>query len=94
MEETTYYAHSAEDLPEKHWHKLSEHLEAAGALAAQYAGDFGSEEWGRLAGLWHDMGKYQPAFQARLRGEPVAVDHAAFGAVHAFQPDPKSLRET
>lgn len=28
---------------------------------------FGAGEWGRLAGLWHDLGKYRPGFQAYIR---------------------------
>lgn len=33
-----------------------------------------------LAGLLHDLGKYDPAFDARLRGEAVRVDHSTAGA--------------
>lgn len=36
--------------------------------------------WGRLLGLVHDLGKFSPEFQARLRGERESVDHSTAGA--------------
>ncbi len=33
-------------------HSLREHLEGTARLAAEFAGEFGCGEWGRLAGLW------------------------------------------
>jgi CRISPR-associated endonuclease/helicase Cas3 len=30
---------------------------------------FGAGDWGYLAGLWHDVGKYSDAFQAKLMVE-------------------------
>ncbi len=53
----------------------------------RFAAAFGSGEWGRLAGLWHDLGKYQPEFQRRLRGESVAVEHSGMGAALAADKD-------
>ena len=47
-------------------HALDEHLRAVGALAAELAKHFGAE-WARLAGNWHDLGKYRPGFQKYLR---------------------------
>ena len=47
-------------------HDLSAHLRAVAALAAQCADSYGAE-WARLAGLWHDLGKYRPGFQRYLR---------------------------
>lgn len=34
-----------------------------------------------VAGLFHDLGKYDPAFQRRLEGVDVRVDHSTVGAV-------------
>jgi CRISPR-associated endonuclease/helicase Cas3 len=71
-----------------HWQPLDEHLAAVAAQAAEFAGAFGVAEWARLAGMWHDLGKYHPHFQAMLRevaqGERKRrVDHATAGAIHA-----------
>jgi len=38
-------------------HPLSEHLRKTAELASQFAGEFGASGWGRLAGIWHDLGK-------------------------------------
>lgn len=55
-------------------HELEEHLRAAGDLAGEFASSFGHSDWGRLAGLWHDLGKYSSAFQSYIasRGEDEA----------------------
>lgn len=44
-------------------HHLEEHLRAVGDFAGEFASSFGHPDWGQLAGLWHDLGKYSPAFQ-------------------------------
>lgn len=38
-------------------HLLQDHLSGTADLAARFAAEFGCGEWGRLAGLWHDVGK-------------------------------------
>ena len=48
-------------------HLLHEHLLEVARRAADNAAPFGSQDWARLAGLWHDLGKYRPAFQRYLR---------------------------
>jgi CRISPR-associated endonuclease/helicase Cas3 len=53
-----FYAHSIQGKPVDEWHRLEEHLKGTAELAASFAAEFGSIEWGRLAGLWHDLGKY------------------------------------
>jgi CRISPR-associated endonuclease/helicase Cas3 len=75
-------------LSDDQWQPLDEHLAAVAAQAADFAGAFGVAEWGRLAGMWHDLGKYNPDFQAMLRevaqGEPKRrIDHSTAGAIHA-----------
>ena len=63
-------------------------------LACENGAKFGAGELARLAGLWHDIGKFNPAFQEYLiRCERVAragkappgkgVPHAVYGAVFA-----------
>jgi CRISPR-associated endonuclease/helicase Cas3 len=69
-------------------HPLGEHLRAVALLASQFAAPFGSSDWAELAGLWHDLGKYQPDFQRRLRGEKVSVEHSGAGAAYAMSLHP------
>jgi len=76
-------------------HLLEDHLRAVGARAAEFAEAFGSAEWGRAAGVWHDLGKYRTAFQDMLRqaqdedahvereGTSARVDHSSPGAIYA-----------
>jgi len=80
-----YYAHSVADHPEMEWELLARHL----ADVAEGAGDrgrrFGAEALAELAGRLHDLGKYSPDFQARLRGSGKSADHSTAGAVWAVQ---------
>jgi CRISPR-associated endonuclease/helicase Cas3 len=75
-------------------HTLGDHLWGTAELAGELAAVFGFREWGRLAGLWHDIGKYGHAFQKKLRaaggGEAhlearARVDHSTAGALHAIE---------
>ena len=90
-------AHAAKDASGA-WrspHDLADHLVGVATLAACHARSFGAEDWAHLAGLWHDLGKYRPAFQSYIRnasGYEVEnahiegtgrVDHSTAGAVHA-----------
>lgn len=78
--------------------ELGEHLGNVSDLAATFAAGFGAQEWARLAGRWHDLGKFQPAFQSYILcasgyaegtevvvAEPQRVDHSTPGAIHAFK---------
>lgn len=83
-----FYAHSLEDDPDPtHWQELESHLQGVAEKAAQFAGAFGSREWGYLAGLWHDLGKYQQAFQDYLikGGKRGSVHHSPVGAWYALK---------
>lgn len=91
-----YYAHTHET---RDWEPLEEHLRLVAQGddqgfpgAAGFARAFGAEEWGRLAGWWHDLGKYSEAFQRYLaasqgdshQGEVQGrVNHSSAGAIHA-----------
>ena len=76
-------------------HDLAEHLQQVGAGAAANAAAFGAADWARLAGLWHDLGKYRPGFQqyirdcadAHIEGRVPSKDktHSAAGALHALE---------
>lgn len=84
-----YYAHTAKD---REWEPLPAHLENTAARAEAFASWFDSGPLARVAGLWHDLGKYSEAFQryleistrtgddlhrSELRG---TVDHSTAGA--------------
>jgi CRISPR-associated endonuclease/helicase Cas3 len=91
-------AHAAKD-GHGNWrtpHYLQNHLAGVAAIASCHARAFGAQDWAHLAGLWHDLGKYRPAFQAYIRkasgfeaenahieGVGSRVDHSTAGAVHA-----------
>jgi CRISPR-associated endonuclease/helicase Cas3 len=101
-----HYAHT---LPppktQADWEPLYDHLRRVAegdseALtgAARFAEPFGGQEWARLLGWWHDLGKYSEAFQDYLsaNGTPSTgddghsaavgggrVDHSTAGAQHA-----------
>jgi CRISPR-associated endonuclease/helicase Cas3 len=86
-----FFAHTRAGQPVETWQPLRDHLEGVAELAEQRASSFDAGAWGRLAGLWHDLGKYSAAFQTYLRsaGDPHEgeesgrVDHATAGAQHA-----------
>ncbi len=88
-----FYAHSLEGKPPEEWHRLEDHLKGTAKLAAEFAAEFGCEEWGYLAGLWHDLGKYSEDFQRMLLASADAhietkkgkVDHSTAGAIHATE---------
>jgi CRISPR-associated endonuclease/helicase Cas3 len=84
-----FIAHVAED---GRVHGLEEHLLGTAELAEGFAAEFGSGDWGRLAGLWHDLGKYSEEFQRYIRAvnnPEVHVgknggDHSTAGALLAL----------
>jgi CRISPR-associated endonuclease/helicase Cas3 len=45
---------------------LTEHLQQVAERSAEFAAAFGSADLGRLAGLWHDLGKNAPDWQQFL----------------------------
>lgn len=90
MGKPTFYARSSSsDQATPTWQPLPNHLGNAADLAGCFAGAFGSSDWGQLAGLWHDIGKYREAFQRKLRGEALSVEHSGAGAVLARERDEK-----
>ena len=81
-----YYAHTATradgtpDPDESRWQPLAEHLQNVADLAARFADPFGASAEARLAGLLHDLGKYQPNFQNYLITGRPRTPHAIHGA--------------
>ena len=94
-----FFAHTLKGRPPQEWHRLEEHLRDTARLAGGFAAAFGAAEWGRLAGLWHDLGKYGEAFQRYLEASSDAdggahasemtgrVPHSTAGARHAVERD-------
>ncbi len=60
--------HSALPIAHGPDHGLVEHLQAVSAGAAGHA-PAASAPWARLAGLWHDLGKFRPGFQRYIRAD-------------------------
>jgi len=73
-----YAAHSANIFGR--WHPLDDHLSAVAKLAKAYAGASAWADEARLAGLFHDLGKYADRFQKRLKGKDSGLDHWSQGA--------------
>lgn len=95
----TYYAHSdprhpgkGPETPGARWQLLECHLGEVATLSSDFAKRFESQDWGYLAGLWHDLGKYRSGFQGRLRGATIRVNHAGVGAALALELDSKTQK--
>lgn len=75
----------------KREHSLFDHLQHTAEKASEFASSFCSADWGYLAGLWHDIGKFSEAFQKMIHastmgevdGPKAKVDHSTAGAVLA-----------
>lgn len=96
-----FFAHSLQDQPSSAWELLADHLRLVAEGKDQdnfqgakgFAAHFGASYWGRLAGRWHDLGKYSLDFQAYLENPESldahaldldgTVDHSTAGAQHA-----------
>jgi HD superfamily phosphohydrolase YqeK len=62
-----YYAHSLEGEPPEKWQPLEKHLKNVAERARLFADAFGAGDWGYLAGLWHDLGKYFETVQIQQK---------------------------
>jgi CRISPR-associated endonuclease/helicase Cas3 len=78
------------------WHELKAHLGKVAKLTEKFANKFSAGKLGYYAGLWHDLGKYNPDFQTYLDDCHTAslnnqkpphkkVPHAIHGAILADQ---------
>lgn len=59
-----YWAHSANGDGKRHG--LVEHLQGTAKLCREFCDAFGAGELGYWLGLWHDIGKFNPAWQEYL----------------------------
>lgn len=84
-EKAEFYAHSKEGVPLAQWQTLDQHLRGTAEKCARFAAVFSSVELARLAGLWHDIGKYQANFQQKLLGRLDYVEHSGAGAALAWE---------
>lgn len=81
------FAHSRNESGERH--DLGLHLAAVVETCVHFAEPMGAREIGRWLGLWHDLGKFDPAFQTYLleseagRHPCPGPDHKAAGALLA-----------
>ncbi len=76
-----YLAHIAPE--DGRTQSVKEHLTAVATLAADFAKPFHAEDAAFRCGMLHDVGKYSQAFQKRIRGASIRVDHSTAGAVEA-----------
>lgn len=79
------FAHSLENGPEEEWEPLADHLALVSKMAARFAGQFGANVLGDVAGRLHDIGKMSAAFQSYIGGNGAlkGPDHATAGAREA-----------
>lgn len=92
MTVTPCYAHSGKNTDRSDWQPLSEHLDQTAELAARRGQPLGLSATARLAGTYHDLGKYDPAFDRVLCGEKERVDHSTAGAKLLLDRAPPAMR--
>lgn len=92
-----FYAHSKENTDSEKWQLLEVHLRQVSKIASIFAEDLCNGDWASSAGLLHDLGKYNPAFQNYISQqadweEPLdsiktakKVDHSTAGALLALE---------
>ncbi len=100
VDDKNFIAHARQDA-NGNWleaHLLDDHLRCVAKLSADFASTFASTDWGTLSGRWHDLGKYQDAFQEYIREKTGfekenahveqgtnRVTHSTAGAIHAVE---------
>lgn len=69
---------------------LLDHLQGTARLCSEFVSDFAPVELGNILGMYHDVGKYSPGFQHRIKDNGPKVDHSTAGAqeTKTFQPFP------
>jgi CRISPR-associated endonuclease/helicase Cas3 len=82
QEDDSILAHRADD---GRLQPLAEHLRNTARLAGEFAAAFQARLWACAAALLHDDGKVSHAFQRRIRGDAIHVDHSTPGAKFAFE---------
>ena len=80
LSEKIFYAHSGTVGDRDDWQLLADHLTNTARLASAMGLPLGVSAMAGLAGSYHDLGKYDPAFDRVLCGEKERVDHSTAGA--------------
>lgn len=75
-----FYAHSKEGEPLNKWQTIEEHLKGVANLSEIFGKEFSSGKLAKIAGSFHDLGKYSHEFQDRLINNAKKVDHSTAGA--------------
>lgn len=78
-----YLAHLTKDKQKEQ--TILEHAQGTARLAEAFAEKFSAGEFGWQCGIAHDIGKYSPEFQQRIRGANIKVDHSTYGAKVLFE---------
>lgn len=84
------YAHTPPKEAPHRWHMLEDHAIETARAAYAFARAFGSENAGFALGIFHDLGKANPAFQGYLNGcnegkKLQSVPHAVCGASYLWK---------
>lgn len=85
MSPPLFLAHSSPNLAKAEHQPLDNHLYNVAQLAAKFASSFNASELAFAAGLLHDLGKYSTAFQQRLMGAAIKVNHSSHGGKIALE---------
>lgn len=75
-----FFAHSGDASDRSDWQDLREHLECVARLGEEKAKPLGLTRAAAVAGLLHDLGKFDPRFQRYIAGAGASVDHSTAGA--------------
>lgn len=92
MPRHAFYAHSGLSADRQDWQLLREHLVQVEQLAWDRGAPLGLALAASIAGRFHDLGKYDPAFDRVLKGEKVQVDHSTAGGRVLCQQAPASTK--
>ena len=83
--ELQFYAHSKEKETFDKWQTIEEHLKGVANFSEQFGKEFSSGKFAKIAGYFHDLGKYSQEFQNRLINNGEKVDHATAGAQFIYE---------
>lgn len=77
-----FFAHTVEGKGEDRWHSLADHLKGTAEIASSFTDNKNYSDLFKIAGYFHDLGKYQISFQKYLRegGYRGSIPHSKYGA--------------